>query len=263
MSVKEKRLPLEEVAFRWQRENTLEMRRSKVEAFLAPRFQEGAGEEKEREARKRAEMFLDWVIERTCIMRELGEMLGFYRRAFQEYLAARRLGREPCPEELLLPALERDWDWWEETALLSIGRLSTDDPEKARGVLEALLKAEDPPDAPYRSLVLAARGLADAADSPLGWELRERVVERLVQAIADENPAFAVETRIQAGEALGVLGDPRPGVCTLGPELVKIPAGAFLMGSPLEEWSGGKSSPGSASRMEPTSPPRLDEGATV
>ena len=235
MSIKEKRLPLEEVAFRWQQENTLEMHRSEVEAFLAPCFQDGAGEEKEREARKRAEVFLDWVIERTYIMRELGELLSFYRRAFQEYLAARRLGREPCPEEVLLPALKRDWDWWEETALLSIGHLSTDDPEKAKRLLGALLEATDPPDAPYRFLVLAARGLADAARSPLGWELKDRVVEELVQAIADENPSFDVPTRIQAGEALGALGDPRPGVCTLEPELVKVPAGKFLMGSPPEE----------------------------
>ncbi len=235
MSVKEKRLPLEEVAFHWQKENTLEMRRLEVEELLAPHFQEGAGEEKEREARKRAEVFLDWVIERTYLMRELGETLSFYRRAFQEYLAARGLGRTPNPDEQVLQSLEQDWDWWEETVLLTIGHLSTQDPEKARGILESLLNVEDPPDTPYRSLILTARGLADAARSPLGWKLRERVVERLLPAIADENPAFAVPARIQAGEALGALGDPRPGVCTLKPDLVKVPAGTFLMGSPSEE----------------------------
>jgi formylglycine-generating enzyme required for sulfatase activity len=235
MGIKEKRLPLEEVALRWQRENTLEMRRSEVEEFLAPRFQEGAGEEKEREARKRAEVFLGWVIERTYLMRELGETLGFYRRAFQEYLAARGLGRESYLDAQVLQALEQDWDWWEETVLLTIGHLSTQEPGKARGVLEALQKAEDSPEAPHRSLILAARGLADAARSPLGWELQERIVERLVQAIADPNPTFAVPARIQAAKALGALGDPRPGVCTWEPELVRVPAGIFLMGSSPEE----------------------------
>lgn len=236
MNVKERRLPLEELALRYQRGDTREMLREKVEEILAPRFLEGAGEEKEREARKKAEVFVDWVIQRTYVMRELGDKLRFYSRAFQEYLAACGIRREPDLATQLMEALEQGWDWWEETVLLAIGYLSTDNPKLAEEVLAALLAAKDPAPAPYRSLILAARGLADAARSTLAWELRDCVVDRLVQAIADESPAFAVPARIQAGKALGTLGDRRPGVCTVQPEWVRVPAGTFLMGSSPEEF---------------------------
>jgi formylglycine-generating enzyme required for sulfatase activity len=53
------------------------------------------------------------------------------------------------------------------------------------------------------------------------------VIERLLAAIAD--PQVALRVRIAAGEALGYLGDPRPG------ELVTIPEGPFPMGDDEDE----------------------------
>jgi formylglycine-generating enzyme required for sulfatase activity len=43
-------------------------------------------------------------------------------------------------------------------------------------------------------------------------------------------PDAPAALRVQAGRVLGSLGDPRPGVCTLPPEMVRIAGGTFTMG---------------------------------
>ncbi|MFO7680136.1 MAG: hypothetical protein R6X34_08805 [Chloroflexota bacterium] len=40
----------------------------------------------------------------------------------------------------------------------------------------------------------------------------------------------AAKRRAAAGNALGKLGDLRPGVCTLEPELITIPVGEYIYG---------------------------------
>jgi len=123
-----KRLYLEELGYHWQQQGTLEMRREEAERFLTPFFLTGEGEEKKREATQHAAVFLDWVLERTYLLRPLGNSLSFYRRAFQEYLAARRLARELNLAAIALAAMEENWDWWEETVLLAVDHLSASDP---------------------------------------------------------------------------------------------------------------------------------------
>jgi formylglycine-generating enzyme required for sulfatase activity len=230
-----KRLYLEELAYHWQQQGTPEMRRSEVERFLTPFFRSGQGEEKEQEAAQRTGVFLDWVVERTYLLRPMGDVLSFYRRAFQEYLAARRLAREPAPAKVALTVLEKDWDWWEETLLLAVDHLSASDPARATSLLQAFLKASDKPDTPHRHLILAGRGLADAAREHLPWQLVEETTARLSDAIAQATPAFTVPLRVHAGCALAALGDPRPGISDLFPLLVEVPGGSFPMGSSPEE----------------------------
>ena len=43
-----------------------------------------------------------------------------------------------------------------------------------------------------------------------------------------EHEALTPQQRAEAGDALGKLGDPRPGVCTLEPEMLPIAAGEFI-----------------------------------
>jgi formylglycine-generating enzyme required for sulfatase activity len=45
-----------------------------------------------------------------------------------------------------------------------------------------------------------------------------------------EPPDAPAAIRVQAGRTLGSLGDPRPGVCTLPPDMVRIEGGEFTMG---------------------------------
>jgi formylglycine-generating enzyme required for sulfatase activity len=230
-----KRIYLEELAYHWQQAGVVEMRRDEAEQVLVPAFLAGKGMEKEREAAQRACVFLDWVVERTYLLRPLGNALGFYRRAFQEYLAARRLARESRLEEVALAVLDEDWDWWQETVLLAVDHLSTSDPSRAANLLKAILDVRDAPDDSHRPLVLAGRALVNAAREHLPWQLVKETTTRLDEAVTYAAPAFAVPLRVQAGHVLGALGDPRPGVCDPFPLLVEVPGGPFLMGSPPEE----------------------------
>ena len=51
-----------------------------------------------------------------------------------------------------------------------------------------------------------------------------------------ENEALTPHQRAEAGDALGSLGDPRRGVCTLEPDLIDpYPAGEFLYGEEKEK----------------------------
>jgi len=228
---------LEEVAFNLQEqgggesEGAINAPYSQVVEWLAPNFRSLD----DPDGRQGARNFLKWVVERSYLMQVVGERLEFPHRAFQQYLAARHVAKRDEGELIDYLRGVLDKSWWEETVLLTPAHLSLYHRDKARHLIQAIANEHDPPGRPYHNLVLAARALADVERRLLGEALEEEIAERLVQAIADENPAFAVETRIQAGHALGALGDPRPGVCTLEPELVKVPAGKFLMGSPPEE----------------------------
>ena len=59
-----------------------------------------------------------------------------------------------------------------------------------------------------------------------GAEILPQIRKQLVALL--EREALTPRQRVEAGDALGVLGDPRPGVCTLEPELIEIPAGMFI-----------------------------------
>ncbi|MBX3057624.1 MAG: SUMF1/EgtB/PvdO family nonheme iron enzyme [Anaerolineae bacterium] len=63
-------------------------------------------------------------------------------------------------------------------------------------------------------------------------DVGRKVLPRLQKLLAGLLAAGALTPpqRAEAGDALGLLGDPRPGVCTREPEMIPIPAGPFLMG---------------------------------
>jgi formylglycine-generating enzyme required for sulfatase activity len=228
---KERRLPLEKLAFAWQVENVLEARRPAVEETLTSEFLTGRDEAHQQEAMRRANQYLDWVVQRSYLMRELGNTLSFYRRAFQEYLAARRLTRDPkLFDERLGEVLPLDW--WEETVLLAVGHLSNADPERGRALLSAILDTPDQSAAPHRHATLAARALLEAAPGfqSESWEVRAAITERLEAALHAGGNTFTPSARVAAGEALGALGDARD----LG-EMVRVPSGPFSMGSSAEE----------------------------
>ena len=228
---------LEEVAFNLQEQGSGESEGArsapyeKVVGWLASNFRSRDDPDGHQGARN----FLKWVVERSYLMQIAGERLEFPHRAFQEYLAARHLAKRDKGELIDYLRGVLDKSWWEETVLLTPAHLSQFDRDKAYHIIQAIANEQDPSARPYHNLVLAARALADVERALLGQDLEREVAERLAQAIADEDPTFAVLARIQAGKALGALGDPRPGVCTWEPELVRVPAGIFLMGSSPEE----------------------------
>jgi formylglycine-generating enzyme required for sulfatase activity len=86
--------------------------------------------------------------------------------------------------------------------------------------------------------------LAQEISADLGWQwLKQRdplfsgLKQRLTQAMADTLGETDVPAHdlVQIGTALGLLGDPRPGVCALPPVMVRIAGGSFLPGITLDE----------------------------
>ncbi|MCP4358328.1 MAG: formylglycine-generating enzyme family protein, partial [Chloroflexi bacterium] len=66
-----------------------------------------------------------------------------------------------------------------------------------------------------------------ARQDSVGWQTLPRLQKMLAALL--ENGRLTVPQRAEAGELLGALGDPRPGVCTLEPEMIEIAGGPFLM----------------------------------
>jgi formylglycine-generating enzyme required for sulfatase activity/energy-coupling factor transporter ATP-binding protein EcfA2 len=179
---------------------------------------------------------------------------AFPHRSFQEYLAACYLANN-TPEfaARLRDLVWADFAWWREVFLLGVGKkrrgglgdainvintLVPRDPERVRPITEAH----------WRAAVLAGQGLlelkqtAPTCDQPHCQAVLERVQAWLQQLIEAPAP-LTLRERAEAGDVLGQLGDPRPGVGVTGfgpaarPEIawVAIPAGPCTMGSAADD----------------------------
>jgi len=137
----------------------------------------------------------------------------FYHQLLQEYFAAREMGRrvaEGEPWDRYWPP-ERWWEpsGWEETAILLAGMQAD-----ASDLLDGLM-AVNP--------AVAARCLLQG-DAQVDAGTRRNIIAELAPCLAAADlPPVA---RVQAGENLARLGDPRD-----LDELATVPAGSFLMGS--------------------------------
>ncbi|MBN1641156.1 MAG: SUMF1/EgtB/PvdO family nonheme iron enzyme [Anaerolineae bacterium] len=152
-----------------------------------------------------------------------GATVRFYHQLLQEYFAAREV-EERAAGEAPPSAYWPSGEWWEpsgweETFILAAG-ISRD----PAALLERLARAHP---------VLAGRCVLESGVEAAP-EARERIVQRLVGVLADASlPASA---RVQAGDDLARLGDPRPGVGLRRDSVPDIawceaPAGPFTMGS--------------------------------
>ncbi len=249
LSAAHRRLPLEELAFDFQDQRVIEQVRADTLSFLAGHFLAGQGSEAQEAAHVQAEEYLNWVTGRTRVLQDIGGMIRFYRKPFQEYLAARKLGRTPDLQDRVRYILREDWRdrWWDETLLLTVGQLITTNPQKASDLLTAIQQLPSPPETPHYNVTFVARALADVPEGLLShvWRVRESVVEHLAKAVAAVEAVFSPQARLEAGVALGTLGDPRPGTGVVAAEAgrsllpdivwVQVPAGPFLMGSTDEQ----------------------------
>jgi formylglycine-generating enzyme required for sulfatase activity len=188
------------------------------------------------------------------------EVYTFPHRTFQEYLAGCYLSTQPDFPQRAAKLLE-DADLWREVVLLAVGRLVhiAQDTSRPLALVAELCPQEAPADdAGWRATWLAGEVLLEAgADrvgrSKQGVDLLKRVRERLAVLVGDGH--LTPRERAEAGDVLGRLGDPRPGVGTLlvtgspspagwergtggeGPASlpdilwVEIPPGPFRMGS--------------------------------
>jgi len=72
----------------------------------------------------------------------------------------------------------------------------------------------------------ATIGRQVAEKDEVGKEVLPRLRNLLVALL--ENEALTPQQRAEAGDALGKLGDPRPGACTLEPDMLPIQPGKFI-----------------------------------
>jgi formylglycine-generating enzyme required for sulfatase activity len=174
---------------------------------------------------------------------------GFIHLTFQEYLAAAAIAlagqRQVEPISQTLNAHVDD-DNWREVILLAVGYIGIIQQldEVAGEVVRRLINA---PGQPGQGVVLAGEAVLDAWPGGVDPQTRQRVIQVLVKTMAAER-RVSVVLRAAAGNVLGRLGDPRPGVSLISPHLTTgegpgvraipdiefchIPAGPFWLGSP-------------------------------
>lgn len=188
----------------------------------------------------KAEDFLTYTERRAHLLLARGgqneRVYTFPHRTFQEYLAAchlaamRRFPREAA-------RLAEESESWQETLNLATGTLvyNQNNREKAldgvAGVLPDTLP-ESGNDRGWQRVWLAAEmmvvvGLEAAEKDEVGQELLPKIRQMLVALL--EQGQLTPQQRAEAGDALALLGDPRPGVCTLEPDMIPIEGGPFII----------------------------------
>ena len=199
----------------------------------------------------RAGKLLEYLETRAGLL--MGRREGVYafpHRSFQEYLAACHLANaEPEFAERLRELVWKDLTWWREVFLLGVGKKRQGGLGDAVNVVNVLVpvgpaeaQATEPiTEMHWRAAILGGQALLELRLPEKGgkrphFEATLRRVRRWLAALLEEGRLEPRE-RAEAGDVLGGLGDPRPGVGvdpgTGLPDVawVEVPAGPFLMGS--------------------------------
>ncbi|MCP5086183.1 MAG: hypothetical protein GY952_05190, partial [Rhodobacteraceae bacterium] len=163
-------------------------------------------------------------------------LFTFPHRTFQEYLAGAHLSTQGG-FSVEAAKLAAEGALWREVILLAVGRLVhlVGDNDKPYALVNRLCPTTetDSPTA-WKNAWLAGDLLLEMGlptvqeDNGWGSELLQQVRKRLARLLALGK--LTPRERMEAGDTLGRLGDPRPGVCTREPDLVPVPDGKFLMG---------------------------------
>jgi formylglycine-generating enzyme required for sulfatase activity len=187
------------------------------------------------------------------------QIYAFLHRSFQEYLAACHLANtERDFGGKLRELIWEDLDWWREVFLSGVGKKRQGGLGDAVNVVNALVPEgpeieEDSTETHWRAATLAGEALLDldlvgeTTGRPHYRALLKRVRRWLVALV--EEGHLKPRERVTAGDVLGKLGDPRPGVGAFSPPRggeepgvglpnilwVKIPEGPFLMGSTADD----------------------------
>lgn len=161
------------------------------------------------------------------------DSLGFLHLTFQEYAAALALANlaEAADVAPLLAAIQaRLTDTgWHEVILLTLGILAQVQfrPDVANQIVAQLLAGASPAEAGETVLLLGETAVL--LQTELATELQTEIPHALVHTAT--SIAVPASQRVQAGQLLGQLGDPRPGVLALGEmPFCYVPGGSFWLG---------------------------------
>lgn len=200
---------------------------------------------------ERAQAFCNYVSRHSNgVLQQSGpDTYRFPHRTFQEYLAARRLIADDDwgddETEFYRRALRRiaAGPQWRDAVLLAVSQqvMVSNQASPAALLVEELLERSWPYTPSWASdVLLAGEILAEIGQERLTrlparqtrlWEQAVLALTRLLRPRPDGALLLEAAGRIRAGAVLGLLGDPRPGVCEPAPDWVSIPPGPFLIGS--------------------------------
>ncbi|MCP4108782.1 MAG: SUMF1/EgtB/PvdO family nonheme iron enzyme [Desulfobacteraceae bacterium] len=170
------------------------------------------------------------------------EVYSFPHRTFQEYFAGAHLSIQTDFAKKACSLIEKG-NFWREAVLLAVGRLIylSGDSDKPLALTGELCPSDTGDnDTAWRKIWMAGEvlieiGINRVNDSNLGRDLSGRVKQKITDLL--RKGRLKPKERVDAGNVLGRLGDPRfkPDLFYLpdGKDLgfVKIPAGSFLMGT--------------------------------
>lgn len=193
----------------------------------------------QRQAEAEARKFVKVMAERSGLLHAHPEGYTFGDHlTLQEFLAALYLVKNLRDQERVAFLVDHvGQSWWREVVLLMAGSLLKEPRQAQRFLLQELGNLPGAGDAHVYGLAWAGRALLEIPETRVGWHAgaRAELAQRLVQVLWQNPPATSVAARLEVGEVLGRLGDPRfsgPGGL---PEFIPLPGGEFWMGSPEEE----------------------------
>lgn len=207
--------------------------------------------EQKRAACELARKFIRKVTERGGLLENQDEHYDFYsHRTFREFLVGRYIADELISEKALKTQLRKvlgNSDWLEPVRLAAGYRAIRSDNRPLEFIL---ILSELGRSAKQRAQALTWAGLClvdlpPKEDPPPKWiETRKTVTGQMLEQLTADPPRVAPRVRYELGMALAEAGDPRfvpqpaaraKKVKVILPELVKIEAGDFRMGTSADD----------------------------